>query len=67
MTHQANTPEAEKSLVCFQGPDGRRAPCGCYEDEDEAVRFAQAEASEGAAIEAGRGRHGEPYTNGPRH
>jgi hypothetical protein len=34
-------------------------PAGDYADEDEAVRFVQAEVPEGVTIEAGRGRHGE--------
>ena len=53
--------QAGRVYAYFCGPDGRWVPCGDYADEDEAVRFAQAEAPEGVAVTAERGRRGELY------
>ena len=51
-------PRAGRAFACVQDPDGRRAPCGCYEDEHEVVRFARAEAPERITIEARSGIRG---------
>jgi hypothetical protein len=40
-------------------PRSAPRPSGDFADEEEAVRFAQAEAPEGVKIEANRRRHGE--------
>ena len=51
-------PQAGRAFAYVRDPDGRRAPCGCYEDEHEVVRFARAEAPERITIEARTGIRG---------
>ena len=53
--------QAGRVYAYFCGSDGRWVPVGDFADQNEAVRFAQAEAPEGVTIEASRGWHGELY------